>query len=244
MDALKVRGILSDGIGRMLDWPVSRFLDADQKAVLTACRREVLSDDELCGRIAQRVLTYMRGEEMALNLFPLPTTLGDAPTVFINAINGTVVDKGEIAHAGLHVVSFILGQFHVHEDIKAAVTLAYKGASELTDDEVVAQLEFLKTFEANPNGLKAAIDWKSLAVAVIQIVLRLLLEQPPAALKGCDICAGCTVKIGKSDQYPKKVVSVDCRGDALLLWQDVAGDLKTGTVPVDLLEKCDECELN
>lgn len=65
MDPERCRTVLVGGIDRVLGLP--RFLgpSAEEKAVLLACRAEVVADDALVGRIASKVAPYREGEVMA-----------------------------------------------------------------------------------------------------------------------------------------------------------------------------------
>lgn len=182
MDAARVRLLLLDGIDAALHF---RRLSADQRAVLTATRREVAADDELCGRIASAVNRHFNEEKekMAYKLIALPESLDDAPKVLLHYYTGVVTDWMEVWHAGSHLETFALGQLHSHQATAAA------NGEVMSDEKFKSCLEYLAGGEGAKHGY-GAIDWKSVLAAVAQLLLRLLLEAQSSAgpdVVGCDV---------------------------------------------------------
>ncbi len=106
----------------------------------------------------------------ALDLFPLPTTLGDAPKVFLSFLSDEPESGYEALHAGLHLLGYGLGVVHPHDVIPGSAGHVH-AAHELSKDELKAHLAALSA--PDDGRVRGAIPWESIIMTVLPIILDL-----------------------------------------------------------------------
>lgn len=149
---------------------------------------------------------------MSHNLVAYPTTLGDAPSVVIDLLTGTVKDKGAAIHAGYHVVGFALGKLVPDKDDSGGLVITSEAPEAEAEEETgsikrARKLSEAKLIEVLENA-KAEEEYALAKAAKAPKRDPLKVSPGPARRKGSKP----TIK-KETDEAPEDVGAPDEMGD-------------------------------